>query len=229
MRSDPQAGLLSGLFWPTQRGRPAPARSPGPRTPRPSHRTSSSTGVTGCGARTAARRPRPRMPSESATGYGPRAQAVAAMLTGSCRLGKRGVSQLFDDLFGLLEPAMVCKLQRQTAAALRPIAEEAPRVHPRAPGQRGRDRLEGGRLRVRRIRNATTNVVTATHSQPAGAPPSNRSRHVGRVPRVYTRPLRRSGATPPPSAVGACTPSPGSRAGEQNHRTVGSRPAYQAA
>jgi len=48
------------------------------------------------------------------------------MLTGSCRLGKRGVSQLFDDLFGRpISPAMVCKLQRKTAAALRPIADEA--------------------------------------------------------------------------------------------------------
>lgn len=66
------------------------------------------------------------VPDEATTGYGPRAQAVAAMLTGSCRLGKRGVSQLFDDLFGLpLSPAMVCKLQRRTAAALRPVAEEA--------------------------------------------------------------------------------------------------------
>ena len=66
------------------------------------------------------------VPPEATTGYGPRAQAVAAMLTGSCRLGKRGVSRLFDDLFGLpLSPAMVCKLQHQTAAALRPVAEEA--------------------------------------------------------------------------------------------------------
>ena len=65
------------------------------------------------------------VPDEATTGYGPRAQAVAAMLTGSCRLGKRGVSRLFDDLFGLpVSPAMVCKLQRQTAA-LRPITEEA--------------------------------------------------------------------------------------------------------
>ncbi|QEG26664.1 hypothetical protein GobsT_14090 [Gemmata obscuriglobus] len=39
--------------------------------------------------------------ADAVTGYGPRAQAVAAMLTGSCRLGKRAVSRLFDDLFGL--------------------------------------------------------------------------------------------------------------------------------
>jgi transposase len=66
------------------------------------------------------------VPAEATTGYGPRVQAVAAMLTGSCRLGKRGVSQLFDDLFGLpISPAMVCKLQRKTAAALRPITDAA--------------------------------------------------------------------------------------------------------
>lgn len=74
-----------------------------------------------CGAATVA-----PVPPEATTGYGPRAQAVAAMLTGSCRLGKRGVSRLFDDLFGLpLSPAMVCKLQHRTAAALGPVAEEA--------------------------------------------------------------------------------------------------------
>lgn len=66
------------------------------------------------------------VPPEAALGYGPRAQAVAAMLTGSCRLGKRGVGRLFDDLFGLpLSPAQVCKLQHRTARALQPIAEEA--------------------------------------------------------------------------------------------------------
>jgi transposase len=74
-----------------------------------------------CGAATVA-----PVPPEATTGYGPRAQAVAAMLTGSCRLGKRGVSQLFDDLFGLpLSPAMVCKLQHRTAEALRPVADAA--------------------------------------------------------------------------------------------------------
>jgi transposase len=66
------------------------------------------------------------VPTEATTGYGPRAQAVAALLTGSCRLGKRGTSQLFGDLFGLpISPAMVCKLQHQTAAVLGPIAQEA--------------------------------------------------------------------------------------------------------
>ncbi len=74
-----------------------------------------------CGTTTVA-----EVPDEATTGYGPRAQAVAAMLTGSCRLGKRGTSQLFDDLFGLsLSPATVCKLQHRTAEALKPVAEEA--------------------------------------------------------------------------------------------------------
>ncbi|QJW95850.1 IS66 family transposase [Frigoriglobus tundricola] len=74
-----------------------------------------------CGTTTVA-----AVPAEAATGYGPRAQAVAALLTGSCRLGKRGTSQLFADLFGLpLSPAMVCKLQHRTAEALKPVAEEA--------------------------------------------------------------------------------------------------------
>src|SRR5262245_45021888 len=34
------------------------------------------------------------LPGEVASGYGPRAQAVCALLTGGCRLGKRAVSQL---------------------------------------------------------------------------------------------------------------------------------------
>jgi transposase len=66
------------------------------------------------------------VPAEAVTGYGPRAQAVSAMLTGSCRLGKRAVSRLFDDLFGLpISPAMVCKLQHRTSQALAPVADEA--------------------------------------------------------------------------------------------------------
>lgn len=74
-----------------------------------------------CGVTTVA-----SVPAEAVTGYGPRAQAVSAMLTGSCRLGKRAVSRLFDDLFGLpISPAQVCKLQHTTSAALARIAEEA--------------------------------------------------------------------------------------------------------
>jgi transposase len=74
------------------------------------------------------------VPAEATCGYGPRAQAVAAMLTGACRLGKRATSQLFDDLFGLpMSPATVCKLQHRSAQALAPVAEAAlkyTREHP---------------------------------------------------------------------------------------------------
>lgn len=74
-----------------------------------------------CG--TATRAP---LPIEATSGYGPRAQAIAALLTGSCRMGKRGTSQLMEDVFGLsMSPATVCKLQHRTAKALQPIAEEA--------------------------------------------------------------------------------------------------------
>lgn len=66
------------------------------------------------------------VPPEARSGYGVRAQAVAAMFTGSCRLGKQGVSRVFEDVFGMsLCPGMVCKLQHQTAAALQPVAQEA--------------------------------------------------------------------------------------------------------
>jgi transposase len=73
---------------------------------------------------------------------------VAALLTGSCRLGKRAVSQLCDDLFGLpLSPASVCKLQHRTTQALLPVAAEAlkyTRAHPanvdETGWKQGRDR-----------------------------------------------------------------------------------------
>ena len=71
----------------------------------------------GCGAVTCA-----PVPTDAATGYGPRARAVCALLSGGCRLGKRAVSQLMGDLFGLpVSPAAVCALQADTAAALAPI------------------------------------------------------------------------------------------------------------
>lgn len=63
------------------------------------------------------------LPSDAVSGYGPRAQAVCALLSGGCRLGKRAVSQICGDLFGLaIGPAGVCNLQRKTATALEPIA-----------------------------------------------------------------------------------------------------------
>jgi transposase len=69
------------------------------------------------------------LPAAATSGYGPRAQAVCALLTGGCRLGKRAVSRLCGDLFGLpIGPAAVCDLQHKTAAALEPIAAAA-RAH----------------------------------------------------------------------------------------------------
>ena len=68
----------------------------------------------------------PPLPDDAVCGYGPRAQAITAMLSGAFRLGKQPISHLCRDVFGLeLSPGMVCKLEQQTAAALRPIADEA--------------------------------------------------------------------------------------------------------
>jgi transposase len=58
-------------------------------------------------------------------GYGERVAAVCGLLTGGYRIGKRGVAHLLHDLFGVpISPAMVCKLQHQTAAALAPVHAE---------------------------------------------------------------------------------------------------------
>lgn len=74
-----------------------------------------------CGAITC-----PALPADARGGYGPRVQAVCALLAGAYRVGKRGVARLCQDLFGVpISPAAVCDLQRQTAAALGPVAQEA--------------------------------------------------------------------------------------------------------
>lgn len=66
------------------------------------------------------------LPPEATGGYGPRAQAICALLAGACRLGKRATSQAMGDLFGLpIRPAAVCDLQAKTAAALAPVHAEA--------------------------------------------------------------------------------------------------------
>lgn len=53
-------------------------------------------------------------------------QAVCAVLTGAYRIGKRGVARLCRDLFGVpISPAAVCDLQRETAAVLESVAQEA--------------------------------------------------------------------------------------------------------
>jgi transposase len=57
--------------------------------------------------------------------FGPRLQALLAVLAGGYRLGKRPIRQLAHDLFGLsISTGMVAKLERATADALeRPVAE----------------------------------------------------------------------------------------------------------
>jgi transposase len=74
-----------------------------------------------CGTRTCA-----SLPAGIPTGaFGPRLQAVLAILAGGYRLGKRPIRQLAHDLFGLsISTGMVAKLERSTADALqRPMAE----------------------------------------------------------------------------------------------------------
>ena len=61
------------------------------------------------------------LPADAVGGYGPRAEAVCALLAGGHRLGKRAVAQVMGDLFGLpISPAAVCDLQAKTSAALAP-------------------------------------------------------------------------------------------------------------
>jgi transposase len=68
----------------------------------------------------------PALPAEARGGYGPRAQAVCAMLSGAYRVSKRGAARLMGDLFGVpIGPAAICDLQRATAVALEPVAREA--------------------------------------------------------------------------------------------------------
>jgi transposase len=68
----------------------------------------------------------PPLPTDVRGGYGPRALAVCALLSGAYRVGKRGVARLMGDLFGVpIGPAAVCDLQREMAAALEPVVREA--------------------------------------------------------------------------------------------------------
>jgi len=70
----------------------------------------------------------PPLPAGAAAGYGPRVQAACALLAGAFRLGKRPVAAVCRDLFGVpISPAAVCRLERATAAALAPAAEEVRR------------------------------------------------------------------------------------------------------
>src|SRR5262245_27393113 len=59
----------------------------------------------------------PPLPVDARGGYGPRVQAVCAMLSGAYRIGKRGVARVMGDLFAVpISSATVCDLQRKTAA-----------------------------------------------------------------------------------------------------------------
>jgi transposase len=74
-----------------------------------------------CGTRTCA-----ALPAGVPTGaFGPRLQALLAVLAGGYRLGKRPIRQLVQDLFGLsISTGMVAKLELSTADALQqPMAE----------------------------------------------------------------------------------------------------------
>lgn len=74
-----------------------------------------------CGTRTCG-----SLPSGVPAGaFGPRLQALLAVLAGGYRLGKRPIQQLASDLFGLsISTGMVAKLERATAEALQqPMAE----------------------------------------------------------------------------------------------------------
>src|SRR4051794_14882473 len=68
----------------------------------------------------------PTLPADARGGYGPRVQAVCALLAGAYRVGKRGIARLCGDLFGVpISPAAVCDLQHRTAAALEPVVRAA--------------------------------------------------------------------------------------------------------
>jgi transposase len=76
---------------------------------------------TQCGSRTCA-----SLPASVPTGaFGPRLQAVLAVLAGAYRLGKRPIRQLAQDVFGLsISTGMIAKLERSSTEALaQPMAE----------------------------------------------------------------------------------------------------------
>src|SRR5262249_38593997 len=83
---------------------------PGPKTEYRLHRLT----CTACGTRTCA-----ALPAGTPAGaYGPRLQAVLALLAGGYRVSKRAVRQLAHDLFGLsISPGMVARLQRSPPPA----------------------------------------------------------------------------------------------------------------
>ena len=71
---------------------------------------------------------RGQLPAGAPVGsFGLRLTAILALLSGGCRLGKRTIGQLAQQLFGLtISLGMICKLERRTAEALEePVAELA--------------------------------------------------------------------------------------------------------
>jgi transposase len=71
----------------------------------------------GCQTRTCA-----ALPAGVPTGcFGPRLQALLALLTGAYRLGKRPIQRLAQDLWGLsISLGSIAKLEQATAQALEP-------------------------------------------------------------------------------------------------------------
>lgn len=100
-------------------------------------------------------------PADAVSGFGPRAQAITALLAGGHRLGKRGISQLMGDVFGLsISPAAVCDLQAKTAAALEPIHREALQFTRTQPAHVDETGWKQGRLKAW-LWAAVTTVVAA--------------------------------------------------------------------
>jgi transposase len=73
------------------------------------------------------------LPAHAQSGYGPRVEATATLLSGAYRIGKRGVARLLRGLFGVpISPAMVCKLHARAARALDPVVRP---IHAHLVGQ----------------------------------------------------------------------------------------------
>lgn len=103
----------------------------------------------------------PPLPAGAAAGYGPRVQAACALLAGAFRLGKRPVAALCRDLLGVpISPAAVCRLERATAGALAPAAEEARRFVAGRPANVDETGWREGRKRAW-LWVAVTQFVTA--------------------------------------------------------------------
>lgn len=125
------------------------------------------------------------LPIDAVGGYGPRTQAITALLAGGHRLGKRAISQVMTDLFGLpISAAAVCDLQKRTAAVLEPVHAEALQYARTQPANVDETGWTQGRARVW-LWAAITTLVTAFVIRP------KRDRHafnalMGPAPPVLT-------------------------------------------